>query len=569
MARSHFGSWKSSCEFIKARDPYMPYSMQFTVLSDFDEASLEGMMDIYPSYKNVGSYCERAEPLQTEYRVDTSKYPERSFCGARAFEGYSKPNSCSTSWATEAITIAERVLMDANYNVRLSVDYLIECLPKHIDGNSCDGYYNKDIFEFIADNGLISEDDAATLDDICSPPESMLYHFNAKEIECPNKGHLMNFIADSNHVDVMIALDLKKLRFVKEMDDNDGPFTGGTMQPTMWATVTGYSDKTDDEEENDESFWYMEAFVNPCERIQFKMPLRANDTTANYAGIAGYAYSLEFEGAPADVTTEVPTEAPTEAPTEVPTEAPTTEAPTTEAPTTEAPTTPVPTTLPPARSEIISGRSCLDAFTNLEDIEMITDITFEGRCEDIESLNFEGFTYLQNITIGTTDVRNALLNLKTLSIKGLEYLTEFIVMDDNGAYGNSVEACKQDTSVIIEDNPELVNIVFGTNSFNAFCNLSIKNNEKLKTLYFASYDAETGEKNYLVTGSTFYSVDSVVIAKNPNLKEIYVSGGAMKSFGTLRLEDLGSLQSWSISESGLAGRGNANAHAAEIIMKGM
>lgn len=49
----------------------------------------------------------------------------------------------------------------------------------------------------------------------------------------------MNFIADSNHVDVMIALDLKKLRFVKEMDDNDGPFTGGTMQPTMWATVTG------------------------------------------------------------------------------------------------------------------------------------------------------------------------------------------------------------------------------------------------------------------------------------------------------------------------------------------
>ena len=43
----------------------------------------------------------------------------------------------------------------------------------------------------------------------------------------------------------------------------------------------------------------------------------------------------------------------------------------------------------------------------------------------------------------------------------------------------------------------------------------------------------------------------------------------MKSFGTLRLEDLGSLQSWSISESGLAGRGNANAHAAEIIMKGM
>ena len=102
--------------------------------------------------------------------------------------------------------------MDANYNVRLSVDYLIECLPKHIDGNSCDGYYNKDIFEFIADNGLISEDDAATLDDICSPPESMLYHFNAKEIECPNKGHLMNFIADSNHVDVMIALDLKKLR---------------------------------------------------------------------------------------------------------------------------------------------------------------------------------------------------------------------------------------------------------------------------------------------------------------------------------------------------------------------
>lgn len=53
--------------------------------------------------------------------------------------------------------------MDANYNVRLSVDYLIECLPKHIDGNSCDGYYNKDIFEFIADNGLISEDELLLL----------------------------------------------------------------------------------------------------------------------------------------------------------------------------------------------------------------------------------------------------------------------------------------------------------------------------------------------------------------------------------------------------------------------
>ena len=72
-----------------------------------------------------------------------------------------------------------------------------------------------------------------------------------------------------------------------------------------------------------------------------------NDTNANYAGIAGYTFSLVLESNPSVApVTEAPTEVPTtEAPT---TQTPITETPTTEVPTTEVPTTEVPTTVIPS-----------------------------------------------------------------------------------------------------------------------------------------------------------------------------------------------------------------------------
>ena len=540
-------------------------------------------MDIYPRYMNVGSYCYPTTPIHPDpYNVDLSTYSERSFCDASVFEGYAKPNSCSTSWATEAVTVAERVLKDQGYDVRLSVDYLVKCLAEDLKRDACDGFYNKEIFGFIVDNGLISEEDAAKLgNDICQPSEDMLYTFEAQEIECPNKGNLMNFLVESKHVDVMIALDMHKIRFVNDLiGEDDAPFTGATMQPTMWAIVTGYADSTPSED----GVWYLETFVSPCEKIEFKIPLRDNETNANYAGIAGYAYSLQFIGAPTDApTTEVPTtEAPTEAPTteapttELPTteapttEPPTTEAPTTELPTTEAPTTEAPTTLPPTtpppQSAEFTEDLCKDKFDTLD--RAVSDFIFTGACTDIEDLDFSEFTYLRTITIGGSRSTYALENLKTVKVENMEYLTDIMIYNNNAANRDELPTqCDEGTSVVISGNPELVNLHFGVSSFTGYCSLTVENNAKLQTLSFGSKQSD-GTVLRNVYSANFYAVSSVVISNNPVLERIDVAGGVMENFNRLELAELSSLQALEIYGSGMAGRNDHDEAAAELVMKG-
>ena len=54
----------------------------------------------------------------------------------------------------------------------------------------------------------------------------------------------MNLVAEGKPVFVMLALDLKKLRFVKDNRDYE-PLRSGGMQPTMYGIVSGYN--SDDE----------------------------------------------------------------------------------------------------------------------------------------------------------------------------------------------------------------------------------------------------------------------------------------------------------------------------------
>ena len=97
----------------------------------------------------------------------------------------------------------------------------------------------------------------------------------------------MNLVAVGKPVFVMLALDLKKLRYVKDNRDYE-PLRSGAMQPTMYGIVSGYN-------ANAESpYWEIASHILPAEEMIVRIPMTANDTNANYAGIAGYAFTLEI-----------------------------------------------------------------------------------------------------------------------------------------------------------------------------------------------------------------------------------------------------------------------------------
>ncbi|KAK8828092.1 hypothetical protein WA556_004721, partial [Blastocystis sp. ATCC 50177/Nand II] len=44
--KEHFTDFQKSCKDMVSRQPYTPYQMEFTMLSDFSEEDLTGVMDV-------------------------------------------------------------------------------------------------------------------------------------------------------------------------------------------------------------------------------------------------------------------------------------------------------------------------------------------------------------------------------------------------------------------------------------------------------------------------------------------------------------------------------------------
>ena len=283
--RKHFDDWKQACVEIKNKAEYRKYPMRFSILSDFSDDDLNSLMDLGVTYSGYGSYTE-GEEIQTP--TWTGNIISRDLCAGA--EQYSTSNSNSTSWASALIMAAENALIKAGYNEQLSLPYVLKCLPEsqEIGPNEVTP---SDIMTFVSEKGLMSEAVATQLqrEEYCSASVPK-YYFEFTRNDIPNKSGLMNFIGEGNPVMVLLALDLVRLKTVNDVTGDD-IYTGAAYQPSMYGVIRGY----------DEKKWSVMFNVVPCENIEMNLPMVDNETSANYAGIAGYAMSIKLKAAPPKV----------------------------------------------------------------------------------------------------------------------------------------------------------------------------------------------------------------------------------------------------------------------------
>ena len=280
-SRKHYEFFEKSCLEILNKARYRRYPVDFSVLSDFDDEDLKGLMEIGTKYSGLGSDVGAVTPTQDSFSAVIST---RNFCAG--FEDYSKSNATATSWATAVITAAESAYSQKEgSSIKFSLKHLLTCLPLS-SGLEPNKLTNYDIYRFITETGLMKEDDANLLDsdNLCTYDVFTKYHFQVTQIDVPNKGGLMNMVAEGNPVVTLLALDLLRLRVTNDVT-GDYIYTGATYDPTLYGVIQGY----------DADKWIVTFNVVPCENIVLQLPVTESDTNANYAGIAGYAFSIAYK----------------------------------------------------------------------------------------------------------------------------------------------------------------------------------------------------------------------------------------------------------------------------------
>ena len=346
----HYNDFVANCRDMMSLESFSPYSMEFTILTDFNKRDLQGLHDVQQKHSGRGSYYEEIVP-DVDHIEPVYSTMEREYCSNHpSLSQYAVSSNCSLSWVTMIVNAGERVLSQMGINERLSVDFVLQCYNR---SDICEGMTMNEIATRLRQIGLVREEDAKHAMDegesVCSIPLSQHYRFDVQKPEGYNRGGLMNLVSAGNPVLVAISMDLLQLRFVKDMREEEEVLRRSVYEPSIYGLVTGYVKTTDEVN----GYWVFEGTPSPCESVNVKLPMRANETNTDFAGIAGYAFAIALKGGiPTTVapTTVAPTTvAPSVAPTTVTptTVAPTTVAPTTVAPTTVAPTTVAPTTVAP------------------------------------------------------------------------------------------------------------------------------------------------------------------------------------------------------------------------------
>ena len=287
--RSNLNTFVTNCKKLQYKQSMNEVADE-TVLLDWSDGELEELSKSTVRYSGFESSHEPVSINESEFSL-TRKIP--LFSDSFVNEYSRKEMFCSTSWATSVIEVAEKAV---NYQFEFAVEQLMQCLPAYFEmDNGCDGVSPSDLMKYLAEVGLVRKDDFNGCENLNNQP---LFKFEAITPEVPNRSGLMNFVAEGKPVFVMLALDLKKLRFVKDNRDYE-PLRSGAMQPTMYGIVSGYN-------ANAESpYWEIVSHILPAEEMIVRIPMTANDTNANYAGIAGYAFTLDCFEYP-----DIPTEAP-------------------------------------------------------------------------------------------------------------------------------------------------------------------------------------------------------------------------------------------------------------------
>ncbi|OAO16939.1 hypothetical protein AV274_1383 [Blastocystis sp. ATCC 50177/Nand II] len=289
----HFDAFKKNCQDMLSKAVYTPYDMEYTILMDFSLDDLAGVMDVKQKYSGKGSYFDAVDTYQDAYEsVFTTM--DRDFCPADSnWIQYAKPNDCSLSWVTMIVNAGERALAMVGGNDRLSAEFVKQCYTQE---DPCNGLQMSTIVSDLKDIGLVRESDAdnavASREDLCSIPQSKRLRFDVEKAEGPNRGALMNLIAEGNPVLTLLSMDMKQLRFVKDMREEDVALRATVYQPSLYGLVTGYVKTT----EEIEGYWVVEGTPSPCENVNVKLPMRDNETNTDFAGIAGYAFALRFVG---------------------------------------------------------------------------------------------------------------------------------------------------------------------------------------------------------------------------------------------------------------------------------
>lgn len=599
-----YAAFQSTCLKMQARASYVRYQQEFSILSDFAEGTLDNLMDLSAlTYSGLGSYYDGANLDDLEAQTHDVHWTtmDRVFDDdadvpyslAKNFDRLTEPKTgYSTSWATVTIKAAEQALKNKGIDETLSWRHFYECIFSDDTDNSYkkEGVLPKDIIEFIREKGLVAERDVMSDGIDCSKEYEHTYLFNVQETEGPNKYSLMNLVHSENPTMVLMAIDLHKIKFVADMREDEYPIRCSYDEPTLYGIVTAYQNT---ENENKEGYWMVETNVVPGENVALRLPLVANGTNANYAGIAAYAFSVFYNGPIPSTeppttgvpTTEPPTtEAPTtEAPTTLPptTEAPTTEAPTTEAPTTEAPTTEAPTTEPPTTEPptteppttepptteppttvppdnriTVNVMSCanlndLMEWTENDDngyIQFINVILPAGTvCNGVTELDFSRFFWLETLTFsvleGTTPINN-FPNLKKVVV-GNEKLESVTL----GRIGNQlVEEVIPGTSLVFTKSINLKEIILNRLTFQHFEKFVLGENPDENEENFPQLTRIIlGSSSPKDTSFCFYkSTEPFILANLPALEEVIIGYHSFFSTNSVRFENLPKLKTLSI-----------------------
>ena len=401
-----------------------------TALMDWSDGELIDMSELSTRYSGTLMSYEVVPANVNEFSMDRTPM---NFCEGSLIESSRQKAKCSTSWATAAVEVAEAAL---DHRVDLSVEQLLQCLPRNEGVNGCRGIHPKSISLYLSEVGLVSKEDFIDCDSLDNQKR---YTFDVVKPESLNAGGLMNLIAEGKPVFTMAALDLTRLRFIKDMSKSKKPHTCGAYQPSLYGILSGYKYDVDNIEE---SYWEFVTHIIGCEEAIVRIPLIDDMTSTNYGGVAAYAFSLRLaEGV---------------------------ELPTTEPPTTEPPT--------PAPIPELNVTITHDQYENLDDIPVnATTIIITGdncyNTPEYTHINLNRFPYLRILIVGD----DCFWYTDTFHIDGLQYL-ELIVVGRNSftkhkndwGSSNAGPLNNKARSFSIKNCPKFENLTIGRYSFDDY-----------------------------------------------------------------------------------------------------
>ena len=413
-----------------------------TALLDWSNAELEQLSSLTAEYHGNAPYYEPVEVSKLEFSLERSSrvYPE-SFV-----KEYSRKESiCSTSWATSIVEVAEAAV---DNQFEFSVDQLMQCMPAYFDMESgCRGFEPKMIMTYLKEVGLVRKDDFV---DCASLNQKAKFTFAHVLPEAPNKSGLMNLVAEGKPVFVMMALDLAKLRFVKDNRAYE-PLKSGATQPTMYGIVSGYN-------ANGESpYWEIVSHLLPAEEMIVRVPMSESETNANYAGIAGYAFTLEF--------------------------------------------------MEPPTASFVCDES---DYPRIEDIPAdATELVFKaGSYPDVESVDFSIFPLLKSLTFED----NSFINCYEVIITG-ELLTSLEV-GDSCFSGNDADTSRRlaslskSSSCVLKKSTKLQSVKIGNNSFRNVQEVVFDGLKSLKSVQVGQNSFTKHESGYGYDASRSFTVSN-------------------------------------------------------------